>query len=101
MSHVGNGEDDFKDMEGLSENGKKCVRRVRMLAREIIDMLEPRHINTLSRLIEILDDAQRMARVDRFLQDPSRSFSRKHLEEKPYRLFGQNIRDAIRILRRK
>lgn len=96
MSYVGNREDDFKDMERFTGKDKEYVIQVRLLARQIIDMLEPRYINTFSRLIEILDEAQRMASVRRFLQDP---YKQNVEEKKSYRFFGQNIRDAIRVLR--
>jgi len=75
MSHVGNGEDDFRDMEHFSEEDQEYIKRVRELAREVIDMLEPRRINTYKRLLGILHDAERMIVSFNFLENPERTES--------------------------
>ena len=72
MSHVGNGEHDFEDMDHFSEEDQKYIRGVRGLAREIIDMLEPRHINTHTRLLSILEEAMQRVKNDHFLHNPKR-----------------------------
>jgi len=64
MSHVGNGEHDFEDMDHFPEKDKERIKSVRVLAREIIDMLEPRHINTLTELLRILEDAKLIVKAE-------------------------------------
>ena len=74
MSHVGNGENDFEDLArlGLDEQTEKAVVEVRILARKIIDRLEPLHIDGYPSLIMILEkcleETKREARLFYFLQ---------------------------------
>jgi len=70
---VGNSEDDFKDMEHFSEEDQEYIRKVRGLAREVINMLEPKRINTYQRLLGILHDAERMVASFNFLENPEKT----------------------------
>lgn len=70
MSHVGNGEHDFEDLNHFSEEDRKHIKNVRILARKIIDMLEPRHINTHARLLYILEEAMQRVKSDSSLHNP-------------------------------
>lgn len=64
MSHTGNGEEDFEDLESrkLDDDEKEAIKQVRIEARRIIDRLEPRHINSWPDLIVILDDCLETAK---------------------------------------
>jgi pyrrolidone-carboxylate peptidase len=50
MSHVGNGENDLLGMEKMDPKMREYVTNVRILAREIIDDLEPFHLITFGDL---------------------------------------------------
>ena len=58
MSHVGNGSDDLKGLErmDLDDDVKKAVTQARIEARDIINRLEPQHIDGWPSLIIILED---------------------------------------------
>jgi hypothetical protein len=58
MSHIGNGEDDLKDLDrmNLDDDVKRAVEQARIEARGIIDRLEPRHIDGWPSLILVLED---------------------------------------------
>ncbi len=65
MSHVGNGEHDFDDLEGMDLDPaiKESVRHARIEARTIIDFLEPRHITSWADLIGKLEDVLEYTRI--------------------------------------
>jgi hypothetical protein len=65
MSHVGNGENDLNGMEKMSKEMQSRIKRVRYTAREIIDTLEPFHINTWTELIFKLEDALQTAKSEK------------------------------------
>jgi len=65
MSHIDDTEHDFDGLENASPEIVELVTQVRERARSIIDNLEPRHINSWSSLIEILEDALENAKRDR------------------------------------
>lgn len=56
MSHVGNGESDFAGLNDFSPENSEHARRVRECARNIIDALEPQHIDTYQQLISIMKE---------------------------------------------
>jgi len=56
MSHVVNEENDFEDLpENLSAEMVEQIKSARKRASEIIECLEPRHINSYAGLVRILD----------------------------------------------
>lgn len=69
MSHTGNGENDFEDLVrlGLDEETEKAVVEVRILARKIINRLEPLHMNSYPNLIMILEDCLEEAKRDSYI----------------------------------
>jgi len=64
MSHVSDGSDDFKDLAGVDLNPEilKVVKQARIEAREIIDRLEPRHIDSWPSLIMVLEECLKNAK---------------------------------------
>lgn len=116
MSHVGNGENDFKGIEYFSEKDQEKIKVVRLQAREIIniiksehinapqaedfiDRLEPRHINTPVRLRKILEELLQETEADLRLSKMIREISSEASKKNKVTLFGQNIKNAIRVLR--
>ena len=61
MSHVGNGENDFADLEDykFSPEILEKVKEARREAREVIDSIEPFHIMSRTELIYKLETALR------------------------------------------
>ncbi|MFH0805660.1 MAG: hypothetical protein V1901_02130 [Patescibacteria group bacterium] len=80
MSHVGNGSDDFKDLDrlNLSADVLECTKQARIEARSIIDRLEPLHIDGWPSLIMTLEDclenAKRCARIYHHMDDTLREY---------------------------
>ena len=66
MSHTGNCEQDFEDLLrlNLDEETEKAVIEVRLLARRIIDQLEPLHIDGYPSLIVILENCLETAKME-------------------------------------
>jgi hypothetical protein len=54
MSHVGKGEHDFEGIPTSDPVAARRIKAIRRMAREIIDELEPRHINSYEQLARIL-----------------------------------------------
>lgn len=116
MSHVGNRENDFKGIEHFSKEDQEKIKTVRLKAREIIniiksehinapqaedfiDRLEPRHINTPARLRKILEELLQETEADLRLSKMIREISSEASKENKVVLFGQNIKNAIRVLK--
>lgn len=68
-SHVGNGEHDF---DGLDENSSidMQIKQARIEARDIIDRLEPFHINGWPELIAVLEDCLENAKRNFHILQP-------------------------------
>lgn len=62
MSHVGDGSDDLRGLEGLDDVTRFAVTSARLEAREIIDRLEPRHISGWPSLIQTLEESLERAK---------------------------------------
>lgn len=74
MSHVGNGEHDFDNLEVseiLNEETKGRIKQARIEARDIIDRLEPFHISSWADLLTKLDDCHKTAIRNARLLDPA------------------------------
>lgn len=71
MSHVGNGEHDFEGLEKLEPATAKIVRQARIQARDIIDRLEPFHIDGWPDLLAKIDDCRNAAFVNARLLYPA------------------------------
>ncbi|HEY4520342.1 MAG TPA: hypothetical protein VJJ72_00870 [Candidatus Paceibacterota bacterium] len=54
MSHIGNGENDFEGLDQMTPEMADWVKEIRILARSIVDNLEPCHISTYQELIDRL-----------------------------------------------
>lgn len=65
MSHVGNGERDFEDLERMNIDPeiKESVKQARIEARTIIDSIEPLHISSWADLIGKIEDALEQAKM--------------------------------------
>ena len=63
MLHAGNGDNDSKTLK-LSEDIDGIVEQVRIEARDIINRLEPQHIDGWTSLITILEDCLNTAKIN-------------------------------------
>ena len=79
MSHVGNGEHDFDGLEKLDPEIAERIKQVRIEARDIIDRLEPFHINSWPDLLTKLKDSLDTAKRNAELIDPV--FRKRWLQE--------------------
>lgn len=88
MAHIGNGEHDFDNLEAskiLNEETKGRIKQARIEARDIINRLEPVHINGWPDLLTKLDDCRDVAFRNAKLLDPAfreRWGKKKIIEEK-------------------
>jgi hypothetical protein len=68
MGHVGNEDNDLIGLENFPADVREHITYVRAVAREIIDDIEPIHINTFTVLEEKLLEALQKVRAERFLR---------------------------------